>query len=143
MARFFGASSPNTICAIGGEDEGEGERDPERSGVGQAERRVSAGSINPAIAGSAMKPRTSVVTVMPSCAPDSMKLSRLMDRHGAARLPVVLGGFGELPRRAATKANSPATKYPLATINAIDREDSERIQHGVNFDVGRRTWPPR
>ncbi len=39
-------------------------------------RAVRPGSIKPAIAGSAMKPRTSVVTVMPSCAPDSMKLSR-------------------------------------------------------------------
>ncbi len=103
--------------------------------------RSAAGSISPAIAGSAMKPSTSVVTVMPSCAPDSMKLSRLCTSSARRDLRSVSADSLNFERRAATNANSPATKYPLAAIRTTNGQDSERIQHGVNFVVGRRTWP--
>ena len=76
IARFFGANSPKTIWPIVASTSAIASEIPNvaDSGIPTAS---SSGSIAPAIAGSATKPSTKVVTVMPSCAPDSMKLSLL------------------------------------------------------------------
>ena len=67
----------------------------------------------------------------------------LVDRHGAARLAVVLGGLGELPAPSGHEGELTGDEISVGHDQRDDREDSERIQHGVNFEVGRRTWPPR
>ncbi len=74
MARFLGASSPNTIWATVARTNAVAKAIPKLADSGTP--KVSrTGSIAPAIAGSAMNPTTNDVTVMPNWAPDSMKLS--------------------------------------------------------------------
>ena len=76
IARFFGANSPNTIWAIVASTKAMTIDTPNEA-FAPTPNASSTGSIAPAIAGRAMKPSTSEVTVIPSCAPESMKLSRL------------------------------------------------------------------
>lgn len=110
MARFFGASSPSTICAIVTSTSASASETPKVTDAGSPTASMT-GSITAASAGSAMNPSTSVDTVMPSCAPDSMKLSRLWTSIARFdfRSPSSACSENRL-RRAATNANSTATK---------------------------------
>ena len=110
IAKFFGASSPNTICAMVANINASVIAIPNVADSGRP-TATSAGSINEASAGSAMKPNASVVTVIPNCAPDSMKLRRLCMSIARfeRRSPSSARSLKRL-RRAATNANSTATK---------------------------------
>ena len=118
IARFFGASSPKTICATVARISASVSEIPKVTDSGTP-TAINAGSITEAIAGSAMKPTSSVVTVIPSCAPESMKLRRLCTSIARLerRSPSSTCSRSRL-RRAATNANSTATKYPLAAMSA-------------------------
>jgi hypothetical protein len=109
MVRFLNASSPNTICAAVARTNPTAKATPERLGSGRPIIPITGSSARPNV-GSAMKPTASEVTVMPSCAPDSMKLSRLCARTArpALRSPVEAASSSRA-RLAATNENSAAT----------------------------------
>ena len=110
MARFFGASSPMTIWVAVARTNATVSAMPGRA-LSETPSSPTTGSSAAPIVGWAMKPTTSEVTVMPSCAPDSMNES--CERTASARdarLSPRSPASTSRPRRAATKANSPATK---------------------------------
>jgi MFS family permease len=102
-------------------------------------RRRASGSIADAMVGSAMNPTTSEVTVMPSCAPDSMKLRRLCTAMARfERRSPSLGLLDEPERRDATNENSTATKYPFAAIRATTPNSPRAVSTAsTSFSVGR------
>ncbi len=141
MARFLGASSPNTICAMVTNSNARAIAMPSEADSGMP-AASSTGEKTDAIAGSAMKPSASEETVIPSWAPDSMKLSRLwtwiarLDR----RSPDSACSTKRL-RRAATNANSTATKYPFAAINATTPISPRAVSTAsTSFSVGGHGW---
>jgi hypothetical protein len=110
IARFFGASSPKTIWAKVARTNATVRAMPKRADSGTP-AAPSAGSSRSAITGSATNPSTSDVTVMPSCAPDSMKLSRPCTATARlARRSPSSAASTKRDRREATKENSAATK---------------------------------
>ncbi|KUM95626.1 hypothetical protein AQI88_16285 [Streptomyces cellostaticus] len=110
MARFFGAGSPSTICTTVAPTKASstempltaasGMPSPDRAGLSSAETD-----------GSAKKPTTRPVTVMPSWAPDSMNDRRSRTfRARAAFLSPASACRARASRSAETQANSWATK---------------------------------
>ncbi len=85
MARFFGASSPSTICTTVASTKASTTETPPTAASGRP-IPDRAGRSSADTDGSAMKPTTSPVTVMPSCAPDSMNDSRSSTLRARAAL---------------------------------------------------------
>ncbi len=110
MPRFFGASSPKTICTTVATKTPAATETPVIMASGRP-ASVSHGRTMTAIAGSARKPTSSAVTVMPSWAPESMKDKREVtcSAFSAAASPAAACSRSR-ERSAATKANSWATK---------------------------------
>ncbi len=82
------------------------------------------------------------MTVIPSCAPDSMKLRRLWTSIARRdrRSPSSACSRNRL-RRAATNANSTATKYPLAAMSATTPSSPRAVSTAsTSFSVGGHGW---
>lgn len=75
IARFFGAGSPSTVCTTVAPTKASTTDRPVTAASGRP-TPDRAGSISADTDGSAMKPTTRPVTVMPSWAPDSMNDNR-------------------------------------------------------------------
>ena len=116
MASDFGTSSPTTIVATVASTSAMTMAVPDaRSSL---TTRPTSGSIASAIVGSAMKPISSDVTVIPSCAPDRLndRRRRAVEVARARRLPACASSSTR-SRSTATNANSTATKNPVARIS--------------------------
>ena len=135
IARFFGASSPNTICAIVARTNAMTSETP-NDALAPTPTASSTGSIAPAIAGRAMKPRTSDVTVMPSWAPDSMKLNRLWT--ASARIDFLSPSSApsaNFDRRDATICELRRHEIPVCSDQEDNGNESERGQQSVRHQV--------
>jgi hypothetical protein len=110
IARFLGPSSPSTIWTTVEISSPAVSAMLATAASGSRNGR-SSGSSAAANTGSAMNPTTSVVTVIPSCAPDRTNESRrwTATARAALRSPSAASSSSRV-RRAATNENSAATK---------------------------------
>ncbi len=117
IAQFFGTSSPITIWTTVASSMPSTTETPREA---PAERPTASnrGFSRVDSAGSASMPTTSEVTVMPSWAPESSKerWRRARETRRALASPVAVAR-STAPRSTVTKANSAATKRPLARMS--------------------------
>ncbi len=116
MPQFLGISSPRTICTPVAMPKPSTRVTAVSAPEGRP-RGSSAGERRAPSAGWAMKPTSSVVMVMPSCAPESMNDRRrvTLSARPAPRSPDSERRRSSA-RSAATYANSWATKKPVPTV---------------------------
>ncbi len=126
MAQFFGTSSPMTICSTVASTMPTATATPVAAEDGTPTARAT-GESRTESAGSASMPTTSEVTVMPSCAPESWKESCRSARptFAAFRSPAAAARW-TAPRSTVTKANSAATKRPLARMSSTAADSSSQ-----------------
>ena len=138
MARFLGTSSPKimvsaelTVRAIA---TATGWTSPSGRPA-----EVSGPSISSAMAGSARKPMARLVTVIPTCAPESwVERERNASWTPSALESPAAAARSTLPRSTVTKANSAATKTPHA---AMRRSATPSRIHSVMSAARSRGWP--
>ena len=129
IAQFFGTSSPTTISTT--VDDGDAQQ---RSPRWRPRRRRPTASSGPrsraASDGSASMPITSEVTVMPSWAPESWKVSRrtAFRAPSAPRSPAA-AARSRSPRSTVVRENSAATNTAQARVSSEGQQQQQDLGH--------------